>query len=507
MSAKVYQVTQVADVCSDYEVYINGERVELNTARVSAYPYNRPWPGKQRQIEQTELINFLSMEADEDFELRIVPKEPSLALRIRPRDLNVYARISANGEIVMRVPANVGQFTVEPYGRNRALHIFVDPVSSYDVDKTAENVLCFGAGEHDVGELFLKDGQTLFIDEGAVVYATLFALHVDNIKILGRGILDNSRNHAKIQYEANIDNNNMEVHNAVREHCINILDCKNVEIDGITIRDSLVYNVDAMSSEEIHINNVKIIGCWRFNSDGIHFSNCRNCSVTNSFVRTFDDSICIRGFANYEYDRFLNDEKEEDLSFVCENILVKNCVIFNDWGKCLQVGTETFAKEIKNITFEDCKLIHLTGIGLAIWLVDNAHISNVTFRNIQAENDPFMLKMNGQPNDEAIYSDHYDTDFGGLLVWCSINFHPEYSLIKSVEELGKIEGVTIENLNFYSLQKPSLTFAGFNSNSTIKDVTLNNIMWNDERMPTELLSRMTVRNDFGNYVTFVEEQE
>ena len=144
---------------------------------------------------------------------------------------------------------------------------------------------------------------------------------------------------------------------------------------------------------------------------------------------------------------------------------------------------------------------------LAMWLVDNAHISNVTFRNIQAENDPFMLKMNGQPNDEAIYSDHYDTDFGGLLVWCSINFHPEYSLIKSVEELGKIDGVTIENLNFYSLQKPSLTFAGFNSNSTIKDVTLNNIMWNDERMPTELLRRMTVRNDFGNYVTFVEEQE
>ena len=50
MSVKVYPVTKTADVCNDYEVYINGERVELNTARVSAYPYNRPWPGKQRQI-------------------------------------------------------------------------------------------------------------------------------------------------------------------------------------------------------------------------------------------------------------------------------------------------------------------------------------------------------------------------------------------------------------------------------------------------------------------------
>lgn len=506
MSVKIYNVTRTNEVCNDYEVFVNGEKAELNTARVSAYPYNRRWPGKQRQLDQTELINFLSMEADEDFELRIVPKLPSLALRIRPRDLNIYARVSANGEIVMRVPKDAGQFTIEPYGRNHALHVFVDPISNYDIDKNSDDLLYFGAGEHDIGELYLKDNQTLFIDEGAVVYTTIFAMHVKNIKILGRGILDNSRNHAKVQYEANVENNDMAVHNAVREHCINILDCKNVEIDGITIRDSLVYNVDAMSSENVHINNVKIIGCWRFNSDGIHLSNCKNCSVTNSFVRTFDDSICIRGFANYEYERFLNDEKEEDLSFVCENILIKNCVVWNDWGKCLQVGTETFAKEIKNITFEGCKLIHLCGIGLAMWLVDNAHISSITFKDIVAENDPYMLKMCGQPNDDTIYTDVYDTDFGGLLVWCSINFHPEYSLIKSVEELGKIDGVTIENLNFYSLQKPSLTFAGFNSNSTIKDITLDNIRWNGERIPTALLNKFCARNEFGNYITFVEEE-
>ncbi len=140
MAVKVYKVTKVADVCEDYEVFVNGEKVELNTARVSAYPFNRRWPGHQRQKEQTELVNFLSLEADEDFELRIVPKIPSLTLRIRPKTFYAETRLFANGEIVMRVPKNAGQFTVEPYGRNKALHVFVDPISNYKIDRNGERI-------------------------------------------------------------------------------------------------------------------------------------------------------------------------------------------------------------------------------------------------------------------------------------------------------------------------------------------------------------------------------
>ena len=192
MSYRVYPVTKIIDECTDYEVYVNDERVELNTARVSAYPFNRRWPGHQRQIEQTELVNFLSMESDEEVELKIIPKTPSYTMRIRPRDLDLKAKTDANGVITIRVNG-VSQFTVEPYGNSHALHVFIDPISTYEVDKTAQNVLYYGAGEHDVGNIYLQSGQTLFIDEGAVVYATVYSLHTENIKILGRGILDNSK--------------------------------------------------------------------------------------------------------------------------------------------------------------------------------------------------------------------------------------------------------------------------------------------------------------------------
>lgn len=60
----------------DYEVKINGVAASLDTARVSSVPFNRRWPGHQRGIEQTELVNFLSLEADEDVYFEITPQRP-----------------------------------------------------------------------------------------------------------------------------------------------------------------------------------------------------------------------------------------------------------------------------------------------------------------------------------------------------------------------------------------------------------------------------------------------
>ena len=494
MSYRVYPVTKIADTCADYTVFVNGEQVELNTARVSAYPFNRRWPGHQRQIEQTELVNFLSMESDEEIELKILPRVPSLGVRIRPRDLEAKAQFSADGTITVRVNG-AAQFTVEPYGRSRALHVFIDPVAGYSVEKNDPSVLYFGAGEHDVGELYLQSGQTLFIDEGAVVYATVYALHAENVRILGRGILDNSKNKEVILYNANAEGNDEAVSNAKREFTVNFLCCKNVLVDGITIRHSLIYNVDCMSCENIHFNNIKVIGCWRFNSDGVHFANCVNGSLTNSFLRTYDDSVCVRGFANYEYDRFLDNEREDALSFVCRDILVKNCVVWNDWGKNLQVGTETHANEITNVRFEDCKLIHSSGKALTIWLVDDARIHDVTFENTLVEYDDYMIPMTIQKADDDPFVNSYDADYGGNLVEFKISWHHEYSLVAE-DALGRISAVTVRDLKLFSVQKPVFKFIGYAENSGIEHVDFDGVYWNGEPISAALFEAQTVKNAF-----------
>ena len=175
MAIKIYPVNKSENKCEDYQVKINGKQVELDTARVSAVPFNRRWPGHQRALEQTELINFLSCSADEPITFEITPKNPFEKIDIRPKSLGIVPEKTDNGTIIFTLnrPA---YFTVEPYGRNNALHIFVDPLANYNIDLNDENVLYFGKGEHEVGEIELKSHQTLFIDEGAVVYACVKAL-------------------------------------------------------------------------------------------------------------------------------------------------------------------------------------------------------------------------------------------------------------------------------------------------------------------------------------------
>ena len=75
MSYHVYPVTKTELFCDDYRVKINGEEAELNVARVSANPINRRWPGHQREIGQSELVNFLSFSTDGPVTLEIIPKD------------------------------------------------------------------------------------------------------------------------------------------------------------------------------------------------------------------------------------------------------------------------------------------------------------------------------------------------------------------------------------------------------------------------------------------------
>ena len=480
MSVRVYPVTKTENQCTDYTVKINGKQVELNTARVSAIPFNRRWPGHQRSLEQTELINFLSCESSEPLTFEITPKNPFEKIDIRPKSLGITYEETKNGAIVFTLE-RPAYFTLEPYGRNNALHFFVDPIADYGIDFNDENVIYFGEGEHEVGEIELKSNQTLFIDEGAVVYACIKAIDAQNIRILGRGILDNSHNKEIILYEYNAKDNTSAINNAKREHTIQLEYCENIVIDGITIRDSLVYNIRPIGCKNLHIANVKIIGCWRYNSDGIDMHNCEDVLIENCFVRTFDDSICIKGFDCYYegdvekavHDAMYRNGKSYD---VFKNVVVKNCVIWNDWGKCLEIGAETRAEEIYDIHFEDCDVIHVQSIALDCCNVDYADVHNVEFININVEYDDIIPPGRIQGSDEEVYVND-NTDNCPPLIAASVEFHHEYSA--GGVRRGINRNILFKNIRLFGRHKPILSFIGFDENHKTKDILVDNLYWND----------------------------
>ncbi|MBP5231725.1 MAG: hypothetical protein ILO68_08335, partial [Clostridia bacterium] len=402
---------------------------------------------------------------------------------VRPRSLGIIPEITADGRILFTLP-HPAYFTVEPAGRHNALHVFADPLSDYDVDLSDTSSRYFGPGEHDAGQITLHSGETLFLDEGAVVYACVSAVDADNIRILGRGILDNSRNRAVILYESNEENNDTAVNNAVRQHTVQLEYCTNAEIDGITIRDSLVYNIRPIGCRGLTIRNVKIIGCWRYNSDGIDMHNCEDVTIRGCFVRTYDDCICVKGFdCYYEGDveaavravMYRNGQAYD----VFRNVFVRDCVIWNDWGKGLEIGAETRAEEIADVVFEDCDIIHVCGTPLDCCNVDYADVHDVTWRGIRIEMDEVIPPPRYQYRDAEPYGE-VTQGYVSPVIRADVLFHHEYSA--GGTRRGKNRNLTFEDIRIIGDIRPSFGFSGFSGEYGCRDIVIRNVSVNGKRL-------------------------
>jgi len=301
----IYPFPTQEEKSSDFEMSANGIPVPLHTARVSAFPVNRRWPGHQRQKNQTELAPFASFAMDEPVRIALRPNRPFKDVVIRPLSRKIDFTVT-DGVIEFTLD-KPGFFVVMLDGYHKALHIFADPVKEYKIDRNSPDVLYYGPGVHEAGLIELHSNQTLFLDDGAIVYGRVIAREADNIRILGHGILDNSHEEGTILHEFGPEDQKrvdqgFAVLNVERPFTIVFDFCRGIEIDGITIRDSLAYNICPTCCTDIAIRNFKTIGNWRYNSDGIDMHNCHRVRISDCFLRTYDDSICVKGLTYYTND-------------------------------------------------------------------------------------------------------------------------------------------------------------------------------------------------------------
>lgn len=466
------------------KIVADGLTIPVFRARVSKYPLNRRWPGHQRPVDQTETAYFAFIETDEKFTLEISFEKDFENVNIRPLSKNV--KYKKEGRKVIAVFPGKGKYTVELDGVHNALHLFVNESGEYQPEG---EIIRFEKGVHEPGEIVLKSNQTLVLDEGAIVYGTVFAEDAENVTVCGHGILDASHHKEKILFEADKpDERGFAVKNAVRTHTVRFNYCKNVTVKDITIRDSLVYTICPICTDNILIDNVNIIGNWRYNSDGIDMHNCNNVEIKNCFIRTFDDSLCVKGFD------YIMDEKNMLRNGIMHNtfsnVNVNNCVIWCDWGRSLEIGAETRAEEISNITFENCDLIHNSYAACDVQNVDYADVHNVTFKNINVEYDDRCYSLQLQETEEQQYDLEQDKDFMPNFLCTSINYIPEYS--KSATERGRIRDILFKDINVYAKKMPPMLFEGYDTQN-VESITVDNIMLNGKKCDG-LKNQMTVRN-------------
>ncbi len=502
MSAYIVSMPQGECPGDLYSVRVDGCSLPLHKAYVSAVPYNRRWPGHQRPVDQREEVNFGGFSMDGPVNIEIIPTREFRDVVVRPLSLGIVPSVE-NGVIhfTLEKPA---YFTVELDGYHHALHLFADAVETYaDVDKTSADVLYFGPGVHETDVLLLHSGQTVFVDEGAVVYCKgIAAYDSENIRILGRGILDNSRNVEKIIKEVPADGTITEckaVLNEERTHFIQFGNCKNIVIDGVTLRDSLLYNISPDLCVGLEIRHTKLIGNWRYNSDGIDMHNCKNIHISDCFIRTYDDCICAKGFflstgfVRYaDFDVTVDDE-------VYENLTVERCVLWNDWNCAMEVGANTCARHIRNIVWRDCDIIHGSASLLDINDVDYAEIYNWIAEDIRCEYDEPAPTPMYQWTDAQPYEPHYEKGHQPMLFSAVIQRHHEYSRFNRGR--GRIHGVTLRNIKINGPRKPVLHFEGYDEQHLCEDITVDGI-WRDGVRLTE--ADLDIRkNEFAKNIRFL----
>ncbi|NLO82195.1 MAG: hypothetical protein GX094_03925 [Clostridiales bacterium] len=450
---KIYPVPEGEQVSKDYKITINGMAVEAYTARVSAIPFNTVWPGHQRPLDQTEMASFIYFGMDEPVNLMVEPLRDFSEVVVRPVSKNIEA--VTEGRKISLTIEKAGQYTLELDGFHHALHIFADPIGDYDVNIQDDNTLYFGPGVHYPGIIEMKDNQTIYIDGGAVVHCSVIAENKKNIRILGNGILDNST----FQRE---DSSCLRCPTLAT-----FKNCKNIEIKGIIFKDACSWTVTFFNCDNILIDNVKTIGMWRYNSDGIDFVNSANGIVRNSFLRNFDDVIVLKGLKGYDTRNV-------------ENILVEGCTLWCDWGRALEIGAETCADEYRNIIFSNCDIIHAAHMAMDIQNGDRADVHDVLFEDIRVEYSKYTLPCVYQESDEMEYppvtSTHMPLLFNAEL-YCG-RWSNDYLY-------GSNSNIRLKNIRVFldeSLPMPQIVLSGVNRDHMTKDITIEDYYVNGKKV-------------------------
>lgn len=362
-----------------------GKDLDVSRCRVSAVPYNRVWPGCQRSMDQTRLSAFVGFDVPEGggtLELDFGTNAPSSA-QIRPFSRSQPVR---NGDVWSVRIDSPEQFVMEFAGGGE-LHVFADP--TWASVPIGPNVIRFGPGEHSPGAIILRSGTTVVVERGAVVHGNFVMTGVEDVKITGRGVVDCSRL-PRIDHDYPGVRHLKALTNSWFAVCGNgpvlAVDSRRIEIDGVTFVDANRWTMNIVRCEDVDVRNVKLVGMWRYNADGIDFCSSRNVSLSDSFIRSFDDCVIARP--------------------PFSGMAVSNCVLWCDWGHNMKVQHSNIPSIMENIMFSDIKAIGVEGLVASVTTrfgSANSVIRNVSFRNIEADVPPRRLVHRMQAKDAWRY--------------------------------------------------------------------------------------------------------
>ena len=246
---------------------------------------------------------------------------------VRPLSKGIQPEI--DGNFLLFTLDKPQKLSVEFNGdRLNNLHVFANPIIENVPDKNDPNVMYFESGIHEptdvAGKCFrIPSNTTVYLEGGAVLKGCLTCDSVENVKILGHGMLLEPQQGISVAYS------------------------KNVLIDGITVVNSRHYTVSGGQSQGITIKNLKSFSYQGW-SDGLDFMSCSDVVIDDVFLRNSDDCIAIYTHRwNYYGDS--------------RNIRVLNSTLWADIAHPINVGThgntKTGDEVLEDILFKNIDIL------------------------------------------------------------------------------------------------------------------------------------------------------
>lgn len=294
------------------------------------------------------------------------------------------------------------------------------------IDKAAKKggVIHFDKGIYLTGSLEMKSNVDLLIEEGTILLgstdprhyhniepenapkspktddnsklALLLAYNVSSFKITGGGTIDGQGRELALTIDSLHHTGELiDPHYAygrpretVRPKIINFMDCKDVEVSDLLVKNSSCWVMTYEICENLLLEGLTIKSRAFWNNDGIDVSDSKNVIIRNCDVNTADDGICLKSY----YPGYYND-----------NILIEDCVIRTS-ASAIKFGTASVGG-FKNVKINNIKVFDTFRSAIALEAVDGGFIENIEISNIEAKNtgNAFFVRLGNRGGDAVGY--------------------------------------------------------------------------------------------------------
>lgn len=260
--------------------------------------------------------------------------------------------------------------------------------------------------------------------------AVFMAMNCENIKFYGGGAVDGG---GLVYYV------NAKIVSGGRPNKIIYFgNCKNVEVNGITLQNSTNWTLHFSQCDNVVTDGVKVRNRdndYGYCNDGIDIVDSRHVVVKNCDIMTGDDGIVVKSIGDY----YQSEARET------YDILVENCVVAST-ANAIKIGGET-KNDMYNVTFRNITVNkYVPESGYAAIAVESNHGGEV--HDILCEN--FTINYCDTPIFIELQHDK-DSQFakpnaGKLYNITMKNIDCLYSMRAS--QINTQEGLTISNVTF-----------------------------------------------------------